>query len=254
MRLAMLSDIHANLPALEAVLADARRGRASTRSGAWATWSATAPSRTSAPTWSRERCAVCLVGNHDLAALEQLDISTFSPGGRGRGPLDPGADERPRRASSSPGSSPPTRAARSASTTPRRATRSGSTCSGPIRRPSASAPQARRVSFVGHSHVALFFALPDRAATPATPTTRAAPRRAPAPASTSRRGRWLINPGQRRPAARRRPARRLARARHRGLAGDLPPGRLRHRPRRRRDRRHRPARAPRPATLRGAMT
>ena len=54
MRLAILSDIHANLPALEAVLADSRT-RASTRSGAWATSSATAPSPTSAPTWSAER-------------------------------------------------------------------------------------------------------------------------------------------------------------------------------------------------------
>src|SRR6185503_7871523 len=27
----------------------------------------------------REHCTVCLVGNHDLAALEALDISTFSP-------------------------------------------------------------------------------------------------------------------------------------------------------------------------------
>ncbi len=60
-------------------------------------------------------------------------------------------------------------------------------------------------------------------------------------------------PGQRRPAARRRSARRLARARHRRLDRDLPSGRLRHRPRRRRDHGDRPARAPRPAAVRRAV-
>ena len=52
--------------------------------------------------------------------------------------------------------------------------------------------QARRVSFVGHSHVALFFALPDNGKSDSDA------RGAQAGAGTSlevRRGRWLINPG-----------------------------------------------------------
>ena len=47
--------------------------------GAWATWSATAPSPTTAPRWSASAATLCLVGNHDLAVLGELDISAFSP-------------------------------------------------------------------------------------------------------------------------------------------------------------------------------
>ncbi len=78
MRLAIISDIHANLPALEAVLADAEAA------GVDEVWClgdvvgyGAQPDECAALV--RERCAVSLVGNHDLAALEQLDISTFSP-------------------------------------------------------------------------------------------------------------------------------------------------------------------------------
>jgi diadenosine tetraphosphatase ApaH/serine/threonine PP2A family protein phosphatase len=55
--------------------------------------------------------------------------------------------------------------------------------------------QARRVSFIGHSHVALFFALADEGSR-ADATAEA--RGAQAGAGTSLeigRGRWLINPG-----------------------------------------------------------
>ena len=53
MRAAVISDIHSNLPALEAVLAAIDDSEdASRRSGASATWSATAPSPTRAPSWS----------------------------------------------------------------------------------------------------------------------------------------------------------------------------------------------------------
>ena len=54
-RIAILSDVHGNLPAFQAVLADIEQGRASTSAGAWATWSATAPSPTSAWRWPRSR-------------------------------------------------------------------------------------------------------------------------------------------------------------------------------------------------------
>ena len=53
-----------------------------------------------------------------------------------------------------------------------------------------------RVSFVGHSHVALFFALPEAPAHGSEqPTTRAARRRRAGTSLDIRRGRWLINPG-----------------------------------------------------------
>ena len=47
-----------------------------------------------------ERCALCLVGNHDLAVLGELDDSSFSAGGGGRRTLDPRERQRPRRSSS----------------------------------------------------------------------------------------------------------------------------------------------------------
>ncbi len=78
MRLALLSDIHSNLPALEAVLASAE---AAGVDEAWCLGDVVGygaqPNECTALV--SERCSVCLVGNHDLAVLEQLDISTFSP-------------------------------------------------------------------------------------------------------------------------------------------------------------------------------
>ena len=78
MRLALLSDIHANLPALEAVLAEIAAAEVEL------TWClgdvvgyGAQPDECAALV--QERCSVCLVGNHDLAALDALDISTFSP-------------------------------------------------------------------------------------------------------------------------------------------------------------------------------
>ena len=78
MRLAIISDIHANLPALEAVLEDI--------SGAetdqiWCLGDVVGygaqPDRCAELV--AERCEICLVGNHDLAVLDELDTSTFSP-------------------------------------------------------------------------------------------------------------------------------------------------------------------------------
>ena len=77
MRAAVISDIHGNLPALEAVLADIGRrdleeiwclgdivGYGANPDGCVAS--------------VREAADVCLVGNHDLAVLGELDTPTFS--------------------------------------------------------------------------------------------------------------------------------------------------------------------------------
>lgn len=76
-RVAAITDVHANLPALEAVLA------AIDASGAEEIWClgdvvgyGADPDRCA--DLVRERCAVCLVGNHDLAVLGALDIAAFS--------------------------------------------------------------------------------------------------------------------------------------------------------------------------------
>jgi predicted phosphodiesterase len=78
MKTAVISDIHANLPALETVLA------AIEDSGADEIWClGDAVGYGAHPneclTLLAERCDVLLLGNHDLAALGEIDISTFSP-------------------------------------------------------------------------------------------------------------------------------------------------------------------------------
>ncbi len=79
MRAAVISDIHANLPALEAVLADVDG------SGADEIWClgdlvGYGASPRECLDLLLDRCAVCLRGNHDLAALGEIDIEAFSPG------------------------------------------------------------------------------------------------------------------------------------------------------------------------------
>jgi predicted phosphodiesterase len=76
-RIAAITDIHANLPALEAVLG------AIEDAGAEEIWClgdvlgyGVEPDACAA--LIRERCAVTLVGNHDLAVLGALDIDSFS--------------------------------------------------------------------------------------------------------------------------------------------------------------------------------
>jgi diadenosine tetraphosphatase ApaH/serine/threonine PP2A family protein phosphatase len=76
-RIAAITDIHANLPALEAVLAEIE-----TR-GIEETWClgdvlGYGVEPDACADLVREHCDVCLVGNHDLAVLGGLDISSFS--------------------------------------------------------------------------------------------------------------------------------------------------------------------------------
>ena len=77
LRVAVLSDIHSNLQALEATLG------AVDETGVEEIWClgdmvgyGAEPDACTALV--RERCATCLVGNHDLALLGALDMSTFS--------------------------------------------------------------------------------------------------------------------------------------------------------------------------------
>ena len=183
------------------------------RCGAWATSSATAPSPTPASSWraSTPRSAWPATTTSACAARCR---SRSSPAARrwrrswtqetiiARDPRVPGRARavQPRRGAS-------------ASTTPARATRSGSTCSRRCRPSCASTSRPHRVCLIGHSHVALSFS-PRPPAQPATGETRGAGEELDLDD-----GRVADQPGQRRPAARRRPARRLARARPRRLDG-----------------------------------
>jgi predicted phosphodiesterase len=77
LRIALISDVHANLPAFKAVLDDAAEA------GVDQVWClgdlvgyGAQPDECVA--LARERCDVCLVGNHDLVVLDKLDVNTFS--------------------------------------------------------------------------------------------------------------------------------------------------------------------------------
>lgn len=77
MRVAVISDVHANLPALEAVL------KATDAAGADEVWClgdvvGYGVEPDACADLVRERCDVCLVGNHDMAVLGGLDIASFS--------------------------------------------------------------------------------------------------------------------------------------------------------------------------------
>jgi diadenosine tetraphosphatase ApaH/serine/threonine PP2A family protein phosphatase len=79
LRVAVLSDVHSNQPALEAVLAaiDAAAVEELWCLGDVVGYGAQPDA---CADLVRERCDVCLVGNHDLAVLGGLDISSFSEG------------------------------------------------------------------------------------------------------------------------------------------------------------------------------
>jgi predicted phosphodiesterase len=198
-RLAILSDIHANLPALEAVLADTREAGLE---DLWCLGDVVGygAQPDECASLVAERCDLCLVGNHDLAVLGELDDSSFSPAAAAavrwtretatpetmqflRG-LEPADESRPVAVYHASPRDPiweyvlwPDQAAECIEV------------------------QAARVSLIGHSHVALFFVLPgegDRSL-PADQTVEPATARGAQAGPGTRldvsEGRWLINPG-----------------------------------------------------------
>lgn len=78
MNVAVISDIHANLPALETVLAEIDEHGIDE---VWCLGDAVGygASPNECLDLLKERCSILLAGNHDLAALGAIDISTFSP-------------------------------------------------------------------------------------------------------------------------------------------------------------------------------
>jgi diadenosine tetraphosphatase ApaH/serine/threonine PP2A family protein phosphatase len=77
MRIALLSDVHGNLPALRSVLEDVRD------SGADQTWClgdlvGYGAEPDGCVELAREACDICLAGNHDLVVTGDIDIADFS--------------------------------------------------------------------------------------------------------------------------------------------------------------------------------
>src|SRR5919204_6667662 len=197
MRLAILSDIHANLPALEAVLTDIEGA------GLGELWClgdvvGYGAQPDDCATLVAESCDLCLVGNHDLAVLGELDVSSFSPAAaaavewtqetadpatldflRDLEPVDETRDVALYHAS------------------PRDPV--WEYVLWPDQAAECIAIQAARVSMIGHSHVALFFVMGEDRRPPGRSTgLDDAARGAQAGAGTRldlSEGRWLVNPG-----------------------------------------------------------
>jgi predicted phosphodiesterase len=200
-RLAIISDIHANLPALEAVLEDAESTHPDQLwcLGDVVGYGAQPDECTSLVA---ERCELCLVGNHDLAVLGELDDSAFSPAAaaavrwtretaspqtieflRGLEPADEGHEVALYHAS------------------PRDPV--WEYVLWPDQAAECIAAQAARISLVGHSHVALFFVTAEDEGQSPAPPGQGIERRDPAKGAQAgggtrldlSEGRWLINPG-----------------------------------------------------------
>jgi predicted phosphodiesterase len=200
-RLAIISDIHANLPALEAVLEDAESTQPDQLwcLGDVVGYGAQPDECTSL---IAERCELCLVGNHDLAVLGELDDSAFSPTAaaavrwtretarpqtieflRGLEPADEGREVALYHAS------------------PRDPV--WEYVLWPDQAAECIEAQAARISLVGHSHVALFFVTADDEGRSPAPPGQGIERRDPAKGAQAgagtrldlSEGRWLINPG-----------------------------------------------------------
>jgi predicted phosphodiesterase len=193
-RIAILSDIHANLPAFEAVLEEIA---ATEPEQVWCLGDVVGygAEPDECATLVAERCDLCLVGNHDLAVLGELDISSFSPAAaaavrwtqanagddviRFLRPLQP-ADE--------------TREVALYHASPR--DHVWEYVLWPDQAAECIDRQASRVSLVGHSHVALFFVR--ERDEPGTEGENAFAHGAQAAAGTEldlAEGRWLVNPG-----------------------------------------------------------
>jgi diadenosine tetraphosphatase ApaH/serine/threonine PP2A family protein phosphatase len=76
-RVALLSDVHGNLPAFEAVLADVRS------TGVDAIWNlgdlvGYGAQPDECVELARETCDLCLIGNHDLVVIDKLSVDDFS--------------------------------------------------------------------------------------------------------------------------------------------------------------------------------
>ncbi len=92
MRILVISDIHANLTALEAVLAEAGEFDAAWCLGDLVGYG---PDPNECIARIRELPGLlCIIGNHDLAALQQLDSGYFQPGSPPGDPVDATNPER----------------------------------------------------------------------------------------------------------------------------------------------------------------
>ena len=184
MRVAVISDIHANLHALEAVLGEIDTERPD-RIWCLGDLVGYGPRPNECCTIVRERADVCLVGNHDLVALGTLGIEDFNPEAAvaARWTRD-ALDEHSRSYLTSLGSS----------AAPEHAQLFHASARDPVWEYVLTDEAATAtlllttapVVLVGHSHIALAVSLGDRLVQGGL---------APAGTTKALDGRWLLNPG-----------------------------------------------------------
>lgn len=189
MKVAVVSDIHANLLALEAVLAEIDRDPPDEL---WCLGDVVGygAQPNECVRIIADRATVCLAGNHDLAALDALDISSFSPAAAEaarwtREQLDDGSQEF----LTSLEATDESREVAIYHGSPRDPI--WEYVLWPDQAGECISRQATRVAMVGHSHVALCFRAADDGDIDATQGAQVA-------AGTTldvSDGRWLLNPG-----------------------------------------------------------
>jgi predicted phosphodiesterase len=189
LRLAILSDIHGNLPAFEAVLADVD---ATSPDEVWCLGDVVGygaePNECTELT--AQRCTVCLAGNHDLAVLDAIDISSFSPAAAEAAQWTQARlDEPSRDFLAGLHAADESREVALYHASPR--DHVWEYVLWPEQAGECIQRQAKRIALIGHSHIALCFRAADDGDVDATEGAQVS-------AGTKlnvAEGRWLLNPG-----------------------------------------------------------
>ncbi len=187
-KVAVISDIHANLQALEAVLEEVDRDR---HDEIWCLGDAVGygANPNEVVEILSERCSLLLIGNHDLAALDEIEITNFSVNAAEaalwtRKNLTPRTVEILR---SIEGARATREAIGLSHASPRDPIWEYVIDTGVAEENIEFQPE--RVGMIGHSHIALFFTRPDE-------MSRISAAQAPAGTDLNlARGEWLVNPG-----------------------------------------------------------
>lgn len=193
MLVAVFSDIHANLPAFEAILRDSDEAGVEER---WCLGDVVGYGADPdlCVELARERCEVCLVGNHDLAVLGELDTSTFS--GAAATAVEWTTEHTEKANLDFLAGLAPSDAGNAAAlyhASPRDPV--WEYVLWPEQAADCIAVQEKRVSFVGHSHVALFFSAEEPAEGEESPPEARGWQAGAGTRLEIDKGRWLINPG-----------------------------------------------------------
>lgn len=188
MKVAVISDIHANLQALEAVLEEVDRDP---HDEIWCLGDAVGYGANPNEVVGilAERCSLLLIGNHDLAALGRIETNTFS--------MNAAEAALWTRRNLSPETTAILEAVEGARATRETIGLSHASPRDPIWEYVIDTTvaeenidfQPERIGMIGHSHIALFFTRPDE-------MSRISAAQAPEGTGLNiARGEWLINPG-----------------------------------------------------------